>query len=135
MTDPEAIIDALMKSAAAKAEVPDEDPVDAKLVRAFDKLIRNKGLAEPFKKQRGAEYPTFRDSLRWIAAEDCLTVVEEFLEWIEPARSTEGDIGVATLFADNESKVVALTERYAAVPELPGDLLKDYLKERKKLAK
>jgi|MDTC01.3.fsa_nt_gb hypothetical protein len=50
-TEHEAIVDSLVRSAAFARNMLDEDPVDVKLVRAFDKQLRNKGLAEPFKNQ------------------------------------------------------------------------------------
>ena len=135
VTNHEAIVDALMKGTPKTDEILEEDPVDAKLVRAFDKLIRAKGLDEPFKKNRGGDYPAFRDGLRWIAAEECHAVVTGFLELIGPARSESGDLGVDAFLAENASRIEELTNKYTSAEEIPGDLLKDYLKERKKLLK
>ena len=61
--------------------------------------------------------------------------MNEFLKWIEPTQSENGDAGVESLLSENLSKVESLTERYKAVSGLPTELLKEYLKERKKLAK
>ncbi len=130
---PDAMVDALMRTAPSQEEVPEQDPVDAKLVRAFDRMIRNKGLGEPFKKNRGAEYPAFCDGLKWIAAEDCLAVVKAFLEEIEPVRTAEGDAGIHAFLKEQSETLEGRHQDYLAVSELPGELLKDYLKERKKL--
>lgn len=135
VSNQDAIIDELMKGAPGTGDVPEEDPVDAKLLRAFDKQIRNKGLGEPFLKKRGAEFPAFLDALKWIAAEDCHSIVEDFLERIEPSRTESGDVGVDTFLKECADIVQNLSEQYAAAPDLPTELLKEYLKERKKLLK
>ena len=132
-TEPEAIVDALMQSAPRQDEVSNEDPVDAKLVRSFDRMIRNKGLGEPFKKNRGGEYPAFCDGLKWIAAEECHAVVQAFLEKIEPIRAEAGDAGIRAFLTEQGEALESWQQNYSAVPELPTELLKEYLKERKKL--
>ena len=57
VTDQDAIIDELMKGAPNTEAVPEEDPVDAKLVRAFDRMIRNKGLGEPLRRSAVPSIP------------------------------------------------------------------------------
>ncbi len=135
VSNQEGIIDELMKGAPSTGDVPEEDPVDAKVLRAIDKQIRNKGLGEPFAKKRGVDYPTFLDALKWIAAEDCHTIVEEFLQNIEPSRQEFGDVGVDQYLKEHAGEIEELSARYVAVSDLPGELLKEYLKERKKLLK
>jgi len=135
VSNQEGIIDELMKGAPSTGDVPEEDPVDAKVLRAIDKQIRNKGLGEPFAKKRGAEYPTFLDGLKWIAAEECHAIVDEFLKQIEPSRQESGDIGVDQYLKEHAAEVEELSARYVAVTDLPGELLKEYLRERKKLLK
>ena len=129
----ESLIDELMKGTQSSQPISDEDPVDAKLVRAFDKLIRTKGLGEPFAKKRGADYPAFHDSLKWLAAEDCQLIVEDFLQRLEPSRQAEGDIGVDRYLNEHSAAIKELSGNYAAATDLPAELLKEYLKERKKL--
>lgn len=107
--------------------------LDAKMIRAFDRMLRSKGVAEPIKKGRWAEYRAFCDGLRSLAAEECHVVVSEFLERFEG----EGEEELKELLAAEESagRITGLNERYATATaeELPGELLKEYLKERKKL--
>ena len=135
VSNQEGIIDELMKGAPSTEDVPEEDPVDAKVLRALDKQIRNKGLGEPFAKKRGADYPTFLDALKWIAAEDCHTIVEDFLQRVEPSREESGDVGVDSFLKEHAAEIEELSARYVAVTDLPTELLKEYLKERKKLLK
>lgn len=135
VSNQDAIVDELMKGAPGTGDVPEEDPVDAKLLRAFDKMIRNKGLGEPFTKKRGGEFPAFLDGLKWIAAEDCHGIVEDFLKRIEPSRTESGDIGVDEYLKEFSDVIQDLSAQYAAVTDLPTELLKEYLKERKKLLK
>ncbi len=107
------------------------DPVDAKLVRAFDKLIRGKGLEGPLLKGRGGEYPSFRKGLLWIAAEDCEACVAEFLALLEAGLGEEGSHSTPVFLEQNAERISKLSERYRAASEAPTDLLKDYLKEKK----
>ena len=141
VSEPEEIVEALMKLAPApvvedEAGGAEEDPVDGKLARAFDRMIRNHGLAEPWRKGRGSEYAAFRDSLRWIAAEECHAVVDEFIGMVEVASAEIGEEGIPALLEENAARVAELSERYlaAADGEEPRELLKEYLKERKKVA-
>ncbi len=131
----DAVVDALMAGAASGDEAPEEDPVDAKLVRAFDKMLRTKGFGEPIKKQRASEFAAFAEGLKWIAAEECLGITHEFLALLDPVRAASGDAGLGSFLEDEAEAIAALSERYAAAEEAPTELLKDYLKERKKLAK
>lgn len=134
--DPQATVDALIRSAPGGDgdAVPKDDPVDAKVVRAFNKWIRAKGLVEPLAKGKGAAYGTFSDSLKWIAAETCHEVVQEFHALVS---ALPGDPGKApaNLLEEHGSQVESLTQRYLSSEERPTELLKDYLKERKKLIK
>lgn len=131
--EPEEIVDALMRIAPAPSDIPDEDPVDAKLVRAFDRMIRTKGMDEPFKKKRGGEYAGFCDGLKWIAAEECHATVTEFLGWIEPVCIGSDDGDLLAFLEENRPRLEQLRNRYTASVDLPAELLKDYLKDRKKL--
>ena len=110
--------------------------MDAKMLRAFHRMISNKGFAEPVKKGRLGEYEAFRKGLGSIAAEDCQALVSEFLELVKPAQDDAE--AVAAILSDpaNAEKLAELGERYlhASEDEQPGELLKDYLKERKKIA-
>ena len=134
-TDPQEVIELLMKLAPAPEEEPAEETVDAKRVRAFDRMIRNKGLAEPIAKGRWDEYTAFRDGLKWIAAEECHDAVNEFIEMIELALPEIGEAGIPDFLSNGSAaRVAELSERYAAAEEVPGELLKEYLKERKKVA-
>lgn len=128
-SDRSSVVDALMAAGPGTGEVPDEDPVDAKALRAFDRMIRNKGLAEPFKKKRGQEYATFRDGLKWVAAEDCHAVINEFLELLDQVAESD----ILDYLAAKAEQIAALSERYVAADDAPTELLKEYLKERKKL--
>ena len=132
--DPTDVIELLMQLAPTPEEEPDDETVDAKRVRAFDKMIRNKGLSEPVTKDRWEEYSAFRDGLKWIAAEECHDVVNEFLEMIDHVLPEIGEAGIADFLQTNSTRVAELSERYAAAEEVPGELLKDYLKDRKKVA-
>ncbi len=140
VTEHEEIVEALMKLAPPEETEGGDGlemvEVDAKMVRAFDRMIRNKGLAEPIQKKRGEEYSAFRDALKWIAAEDCYGVVMEFLEMLELAVKEGGDDGVPQFLEDDAARIKELSAAYLAASEeeVPGDLLKDYLKERKKVA-
>ncbi len=129
-SDHEAIVEALLALAPAPASEESaagaDDPVDAKRVKAFDKMIRSKGLGEPFRKGRGDEYPSFRTGLAWIAAEECEACVGEFL-----ALRGDGEEGAGTFLEANAARISELSARYLAAPEVPVDLLKDYLKEKK----
>jgi hypothetical protein len=100
--------------------------LDAKMIRAFQRMIINKGIAEPLAKGRGDEFEAFADGLRSIAAEECHAIVREFLDREKP-EDTDGTNDTETL--------AALSERYAKATEeeQPGELLKDYLKESKKV--
>lgn len=131
------VVDALMALAPAPTadsenEDVDGDVVDAKLIRAFDRMIRNKGLASPVEKNRTAEYAAFRDGLKWIAAEDCEAIVDEFLSLMNEVKE-DGD--AKQFVQENETRIAELSERYTASEENPGELLKEYLKEQKKLKK
>ncbi len=108
--------------------------IDGKMLRAFDRMIRNKGLAEPFAKDRAGEYGAFKEGLKWIAAEECHSVVSEFLEMVDMVRGEIGEEGIPGFLDDNVARIDELSKRYADADEAPGDLLKDYLKEQKKLA-
>ncbi|MEM8955889.1 MAG: hypothetical protein AAGD22_17165 [Verrucomicrobiota bacterium] len=113
----------------------DEDPVNAKVVRAFDRMIRNKGLGEPLVKKREEEYGIFLKGLKWLAAEECELVVLEFLEMVELVGAEAGEEGMASFLEDNAARIGELSERYQLGEDLPVELLKEYLKERKKQAK
>lgn len=116
--------------------------LDAKMIRAFQRMITNKGIAEPMHKGRGGEYAAFADGLRSIAAEECHAVVREFLELAEAAvaevEDEERDASLLAHLKDEaqQETLTALTERYhqAAEEEEPGELLKVYLKERKEVS-
>ncbi|MEM7145267.1 MAG: hypothetical protein AAF591_09025 [Verrucomicrobiota bacterium] len=137
----ERLVDALMAlltpagGGDEKSGDDDDDPVDAKVVRAFDRMIRNKGLGEPLVKKREEAYGVFLDGLKWIAAEECEEVVSEFLEMVKLVRAEAGEEGMASFLEDNAARIGELSERYGASEEVPGELLKEYLKERKKQAK
>lgn len=113
--------------------------LDAKMIRAFHRMISNKGIAEPIAKGRGDEFDSFADALRSIAAEETQAVVSEFLALLETATAESDDPAEAiTAFLKNEANALTLaglSERYlsAAEEEQPGELLKDYLKEAKKV--
>jgi hypothetical protein len=131
----EELIDALLALVrSAKQEEPkasEDDPVDAKVVRAFDRMIRNKGLGEPIAKKRLGEYGVFVEGLKWIAAEECELVVVEFLEAVELVRGEKGEKGMPVFLAENDVRIRALSERYVLAEEVPGELLREYMKERK----
>ena len=136
-SDQNEIVDALLALAptatnASDAPQDDADPVDAKLVRAFDKMIRSKGFGEPLRKGRGSDYPAFRKRLMWIASEECEGCVAEFIGMAEAGLEAEGREGTLPFLEENATRISELSERYRAAPEVPVDLLKDYLKERKK---
>ena len=132
LTDQDEAVEALMALAPAQPAPDEGDPVDAKLVRAFDRMIRNKGLSAPIQKGRTAEYPAFADGLKWIAAEECHACVTELLEMVEQGPGPNGDDdGLSQFLADHAPRVDELSARYTAADELPGELLKDYLKEKK----
>lgn len=142
-TGHEEIVDALMLLSRAEddknsGEAVTMVEVDGKLVRAFDKMIRSKGLAEPFHKGRGDEYAAFCSSLRWIAAEECYANVSEFLEMVELTRKESGaeddKSGIRKFLNDNAARIDVLSRQYAEADEVPGDLVKEYLKERRKVA-
>ena len=133
--DPGDVIELLMALAPTPEEGPTDETVDAERVRAFDKMIRTKGLSEPVTKGRWEEYSAFRDGLKWIAAEECHDVVNEFLEMIEHVLPEIGESGIPDFLNNgNAARVAELSERYATAEEVPGELLKEYLKERKKIA-
>jgi hypothetical protein len=102
-------------------------------------MISNKGIAEPVLKGRHPEFAAFADALRSIAAEECHTVVAEFLELVGTvtAKSENPDRTLADYIKndDNAPALEAFNTRYAAAAEdeQPGELLKDYLKERNKV--
>ncbi|MFT4546268.1 MAG: hypothetical protein ACI9UA_000231 [Pseudoalteromonas tetraodonis] len=112
--------------------------LDAKMIRAFDRMLCNKGMGEPIKKGRLTEYRAFCDGLTSLAAEDCQSVVSEFLDWIKPQGDADPEEAANMILGDESSaaRLAELAERYAKVTaeELPGELLKDYLKERKKVS-
>ncbi len=110
--------------------------LDAKMLRAFHRMISNKGLAEPIKKGRLEEYEAFHKGLGSIAAEECQAVVSEFFQLIKPTEGNSEAVAAALADPANSEKLAELGERYsqASEDEQPGDLLKDYLKERKKIA-
>lgn len=89
------------------------------------------GLATPIVKGRRSEYLLFRDCLKWIAAEECEECVNEFLELIGEMADDE----LSSALDANAEKIEALSERYRSTADLPAELLKDYLKEKKKLQK
>lgn len=113
--------------------------LDAKMIRAFHRMITNKGVAEPVLKGRAAEYEAFAAGLQSIAAEECHAAVCDFLELSRSA--TAGDAQPEAAFlallqdGAQAGALAEITARYlvAAEEEQPGELLKDYLKERKKL--
>ena len=119
--------------AEPKSDTDGMAELDAKMIRAFDRMVRTKGFAEPIKKKRTAEYQAFCDGLGSLAAEDCQALVKEFLEWAKPEEEAEAIEFVGA--EENAEKLADLDERYAKVTseELPGELLKDYLKEMKKV--
>ncbi len=133
--DPTDVIELLMELAPSPEGEPTDETVDARRIRAFDKMIRNNGLAEPVIRGRWREYKTFRDGLKWIAAEECHDAVKEFLEMIEHVLPEIGEKGIVD-FLNNGSaaRVAELSERYTAAEEVPGELLKDYLKDRQQVA-
>ena len=130
-----------------------EGPViDPKLIGSLDRMIRRKGLTEPFVKKRADELPTFREALGGIGAEDCHAVVSEFLDALEEARSradspadaaesspaNDGERGVEafddSIFLESEAERISeWSTRYASTEEAPAALAREYLKERKKL--
>ena len=124
------------KSDAGEAPVAGMAELDAKMIRAFDRMIRNKGLAEPIKKGRLGEYESFCQGLGSLAAEECQAVVREFLDLVKA--SADDDAEAASRLTDPPiaSQLAQLGERYVRVSETeaPGELLKDYLKERKKIS-
>lgn len=133
-TEKNEIVEALMALAPQHSDPAGGDnQVEPKLVRAFDRMIRNKGLGEPITKNRAAEYPAFSEGLKWIAAEDCHAIVTEFLDMVEFVRSEKGDAGMPEFLKENAARIKILSDRYANLDESPRDLLKDYIKEQKKL--
>lgn len=132
------VVESLMAMAPSSdngdAPVAGMAELDAKMIRAFDRMIRQKGFAEPVKKGRQGEFDLFCQGLGSLAAEECQAVVREFLELVKT--STGGGDEIAQLLTDPQlaSQLAQLGERYikASEDEVPGDLLKDYLKERKK---
>ena len=137
------VIDQLLKI-KSQAEMADECvadgmvELDAKMIRAFDRMLRNKGIAEPIKKGRLGEYQAFLDGLGSLAAEECQAVVREFLDWLRPEGDADAEESANELLAETENaaRLEEWSERYskATEAELPGELLKDYLKERKKVS-
>lgn len=127
------VVEALMKLAPSTEAPPEADPVDAKLVRAFDRMIRGKGLGEPLRRNRGGEFTAFADGLKWIAAEESHACVAEFLEMIETVRAESGDAGLPRFLEENEARVAEIGARYLASDEQIGELLKEYRRERRKL--
>lgn len=133
--DQEAVVARLMLLAPQpEAEAPAEGTVDAKLLRAFDRMIRNKGFAEPFKKGRGDEFQAFLDGLKWVGAEECYANAKEFAELLDHARQTGGEAGVPMFLQENTMIIDSLSEKYASAEESPGDLAREFLKEQKKVA-
>ncbi|MGI9239739.1 MAG: DMP19 family protein, partial [Verrucomicrobiales bacterium] len=134
------VLERLMAMVPAKPEPSGSSggmvELDAKMLRAFHRMISNKGLAEPIKKGRLDEYEAFRKGLGSIAAEDCQALVSEFLELIKPAQDDAEAVAAILDDPANAEKLAELGERYlkAGEDEQPGELLKDYLKERKKIA-
>lgn len=127
-----------------------EPEIDPKLIGALDRMIRRKGLVEPFLKKRADELPTFRKALGGIGAEDCHAVVGEFLDALEEARaqadsSAEAEEAEAdsdremtefdeSIFLETETERISeWSTRYASTEEAPAALAREYLKERKKL--
>lgn len=113
--------------------------LDAKMIRAFERMVRNKGIAEPVLKGRWGEFPAFCDALQSLAAEECQAIASEFVALVK-AGQEEADEEVAKAFvaaAENADALADLGARYlvATEDEQPGELLKEYLKERKKLNK
>lgn len=119
--------------AAAAGSADSAEVVDAKLVRALDRMIRREGLAAPIAKGRGADYPAFSQGLKWIAAEECHSCVMELLAMIESAGIGAEDGAIAGFLRENAARIGELSERYMRAEEVPGDLLRDYLKEKRKL--
>ena len=102
----------------------DEKEIDAKVLRAFDRMVIKAGLLEPIRKNRKAEYEAFATALEEIAAEGCHAIVREFLT--ENADKSETDLlTITTDEADGKY-------RAASEEEEPRELLKQYLKELKK---
>lgn len=116
--------------------------LDAKMLRAFDRMIRNKGFAEPINQGRHDDYEAFCEGLRCVAAEECHVIACEFLELIKlvaaEGADADPDAAISAFLNDpeNAERLADLGERYAKASEdeQPGELLKDYLKERKKIA-
>ena len=132
----------------------DEPEIDPKLIGTLDRMIRRKGLTEPFVKKRADELPVFRKALGGIGAEDCHAVVSEFLDALEEARAqagssadseeavadsgSDGDRETETfddsIFLESEAERISeWSTRYASTEEAPAALAREYLKERKKL--
>ena len=63
-------------------------------------------------------------------------MVREFLDLVKASTADAGELAVTLKDPQVASRLAQLGERYAKVSEeeAPGDLLKDYLKERKKIA-
>jgi hypothetical protein len=114
--------------------------LDAKMIRALHRQISNKGIAEPILKGRGAEYEAFAAGLQSIAAEECYSVVNEFLELSKTVTADSEEPEAALLAhvkdAAQADTLAALSERYrkATEEDQPAELLKDYLKEQKKVS-
>jgi hypothetical protein len=136
--------------------LPSGDLTVIQLIGALDRMIRRKGLAEPFSKKRGDDYPIFRKALGGIGAEDCHAVVGEFLDALDEARaaaqaqpdsqadsntnrddtSAEREISLIddSIFLEAEAeRINEWSTRYAGTDEAPATLAREYLKERKKL--
>ena len=136
----DAVVERLMAMApttdACGAPVAGMAELDAKMIRAFDRMIRNKGFAEPIKKGRLGEYESFCRGLGSLAAEECQAVVREFLELVKASTADGVDAASRLVEPPIASQLAQLGERYVKVSEdeAPGELLKDYLKERKKIS-
>mgnify|MGYP001819164749 CR=1 FL=1 len=136
------VVDQLMMLAPKRGSESEEGmpEVDAKMVRAFDRMIRNKGFAEPVNKGRPEDYGAFREALKRIAAEECHSLVSEFMDLVErtggEAGDSDGAMAKVITDADLAEQLNDLGDRYrsASEDEQPGELLKDYLKEQRKLA-
>lgn len=128
---PEAVVDALMAFVPVTEEETGADPVDAKVVRAFDRMIRVKGLGEPLRKGRGADYAAFADGLKWIASEECLAQVGAFLALLEEAVSDPPD-AVGEVLERHAGEVDEWSRRYREAEEDVRALLKEYQKERRR---
>ncbi len=102
----------------------EEKQIDAKVLRAFDRMILKSGLLEPVRKNRKSEYEAFATGLEEVAAEGCYAIVREFLT--ANADKSETDLLAHTTDEADEKY------RTASEEEEPRELLKQYLKELKK---